>query len=241
MSLKDEIDKLWNESTEGLQNVIEQAIELLKKSLKQKEDIPLEIGLDILITANTTTGFGTEYNHAKLLLDVYQILLKSKNASTIPKVYRFTCLIYGVIYTLLSVDETISDKKVPGLMKPFGLEENATKIQIIRTLLHSSYTLFEDSKPDHWKLELISFIITGLCLIEEFDTLNERDLSIEEMISKITKESENESEMMVLNKWNARWLEASDYFRLTSVLLFEKHPKNEDTWMNKVKRLTNDS
>lgn len=241
MSLEKEIDKLWNESTEGLQNVIEGAIELLEKSLKQKEDIPLDIALDILLTANTTIGFGTEYEQAELLLNIYQILLDSKNAVRIPKIYRYTCLIFGTIYTLLSVDETTSDRKVPGLMRPLGLDENATRIQIIRTLLHSSYELLIDSNPEHWKLELISFIITGLCLLEDFDNLNEKDLSIEKIISKITKETENESEIMVLNKWNARWLEASDYFRLTAVLLFGKHPKDEETWMIRVKRLTSDN
>ncbi len=238
MSLKDEIDKLWNESNEGLQDVIENAIELLDKLLKQNEEIPLETALDIILTANTTLGFGGEYDQAKIILDVYYILIKSKDADKVSKSYRFTCLVYSVIYTLLSVDESTADRKVPGLMESFGIDENSTRIQIIRILVDSSHGLFSDRKPMYWKLELISFIITGICLLDNFDTLNDEDLKIERIITEITKETENESDTMLLNKWNARWLEASDYFRLTCLLIFGKHPKDEDAWMKRVKKLT---
>lgn len=238
MSLKDEIDKLWNEANEGLQVVTENAIELLNKSLKQKEEIPLETALDIILTANTTIGFGGEFDQAKLILDVYHILIKSKEVDNVSKSFRFTCLVYSVIYTLLSVDETTEERNVPNLMKSFGIDENSSRIQIIRTLLKSSHNLFGNVRPMYWKLELISFIITGICLIDNFDTLNDEDLEIEKIISEITRETDNESDTLLLNKWNARWLEASDYFRLTCLLIFGKHPKDEDAWMNRVKLLT---
>ncbi|MCE7735943.1 MAG: hypothetical protein GPJ54_13765 [Candidatus Heimdallarchaeota archaeon] len=234
MNLKEEIEQIWNEDTEGMESVISRAITLIKEAIKDKSELPLETVIDILITANTTVGFGGKYEEAELLLVIYTITLQNDNPGSIPKIQHFACLIYGVILSLLTVDESTSDRKVPGIMKVMNVKTNASRTELIRTLLHHSYPLLKDVKPSYWVMELISFILTGICLIQDFDKLTDNDLIVEEFLKKIHQESKND---LVLEKWRSRWLEASDYHRFTTSLIFGEHAKEEEAWLNRARRL----
>lgn len=234
MSLKEKIEQIWNESSDGMESVIGKAIDLINEAVTNNSDIPIETVIDILITANTTLGYGGDYQDAELLLTIYSITLNHDLPSTIAKVHHFSCLIYGVIFSLLTVDESTSDRRVPGIMKVMNVDPNASRIEIIRTLLHKSYSLLENVTPSYWLMELISFILTGICLIQDFDNLTEVDLSFEDPIRKIHKENQ---ENLVIEKWKNRWIEASDYYRFTSSLIFAKHAKEEEAWLNRVKEL----
>ncbi|MHA2276075.1 MAG: hypothetical protein ACXAC2_09925, partial [Candidatus Kariarchaeaceae archaeon] len=111
MSLKEDIEKIWNESTDDMETIVKKGIELIKKSLSQKSELPVETVIDILITANNTLGYGGDYEEAELLIEIYLLALNTENPSDISKVHHFTCLIFGVIYSLLSVDEATSIRK----------------------------------------------------------------------------------------------------------------------------------
>ena len=136
--------------------------------------------------------------------------------------------------SLLSVDESTSNRKVPSIMKVMNVETNASRTELIRTLLHNSYPLLEDVKPSYWVMELISFILTGICLLQDFDKLSEIDLSVEEYIKKIYLKSKND---LIFEKWKNRWLEASDYYRFTTSLIFGKHTMQEEAWLNRARQL----
>lgn len=234
MNLKEEIEQIWNEDTEGMESVINRAITLIQDALKNNSELPMETVIEILITANNTVGYGGSYEEAELLLMIYTIALQKANPGSISKIQHYSCLIYGVIFSLLSVDESTSDRKVPGIMKVMNVETNATRIELVRTLLHKSYPLLDDVDPSYWVMELISFIFTGICLIQDFDKLSEIDLSVEKSIKKINQKSNND---LIIKKWKDRWLEASDYYRFTTSLIFGEHAKQEEAWLNRARQL----
>ncbi|MFV2014023.1 MAG: hypothetical protein ACC656_01220 [Candidatus Heimdallarchaeota archaeon] len=217
-----------------MESVIHSGIKLIKEAIDDRSDIPIQTVIDILITANNTIGYGSKYEEAELLLIVYSIALKNDSPSAIPKIHHFSCLIYGVIFSLLSVDESTSDHKVPSMMKVMKVNANATRIYLIRTLLHKSYPLLDNISPSYWVMELISFILTAICLIQDFDVLSEVDISIERSITKIHKKYRDN---IVIEKWKNRWIEASDYHRFSSSLIFAEHAKEEDAWLNRARGL----
>ncbi|MHA2033467.1 MAG: hypothetical protein ACW99Q_29195 [Candidatus Kariarchaeaceae archaeon] len=228
MSLKEDIEKIWNESTDDMETIVKKGIELIKKSLSQKSELPVETVIDILITANNTLGYGGDYEEAELLIEIYLLALNTENPSDISKVHHFTCLIFGVIYSLLSVDEATSIRKVPITLKQLGAKDNSSR------LLRTCDPLFHNATPSYWALELVSFIITGICLIKDFDKLVDEDVKIENSIKNMISINRDNN---AIEKWKGRWIEASDYHRFTSTLIFAKHSKEENAWLNRVKTL----
>lgn len=227
MSIREEIDKLWNQEGLPLAKYYEQAIEILKNGLDSDSEIPHDLLIDILVSANTSLGYGGAFEEAKVLFQAFSKVINDENLGSIPKIHRFACLLVSVTLTLISVDEVSTKKELSKILKYINIDAESGRISILKSLFSQLAKIVDGLKPNYWSLEFLSFMAMLKVYIDEYGEPDKQSNQIGNKLLGIHKQW-SDTDLQDLQEWKNRWLEANDYFRLNGMLIFGKPPSNEE-------------
>ena len=227
MSIREEIDILWNQEGLPLEKFYDQAIKILKKGLDTDSEIPHDLLIEILVSANTSLGYGGAFDEAKVLFQAFSKVINDDNLGSIPKIHRFACLLVSVTLTLISVDEVSTKKELSKILEHLNIDAESGRISILKSLFIQLSKIIDNLKPNYWSLEFLSFMTMLKVYIDEYGDLDEHSNEVWRKLLEIHK-NWKDSDFQDLQEWKNRWLEANDYFRLNGMLIFGNPPSNEE-------------
>lgn len=224
-----ELEEVWEKQDESnIEDLTRKAISLIRKAREENSVVPIQLYVEIILAANYAYGFGGEDYEATLLFDALQQVIIIGDPKP-DKVFRLACTAIGSLLTIMSSDEQSSSRYAPKLLLAFNLSENATRSQILHKASRIISDLLKSATPDLWSIELLSFYITIMSMLKEFDKLSSQDLENIKDKSAMFSSELNENQSKFVDEWKGSWVEKSDYFRFVSLLIFGKHAK-EETW-----------
>jgi len=225
MSYVAKLEELWNsENAQSIGETLHKGINLLYQAKAAEEDVPLDIELDIVNTANYAMDYGSTELQMSHIFDLWKRSASVFDHSDYSnKIYRLIAIAIQVTFgnLMIDIEQHLSNVK-DSLNQVFDLELKTTE-DILKFLFEKNYETLSSSSSGSWKIECLLAEITLFSSLEELGYAEEfqsKYLKLSGLVKNIGKE--NLEEKKIPN---------SDKFRFIHLMIFNNHP-DEKRWIN---------
>ena len=239
MTYVEQIERIWSstaQDSQDLASILRQLLDLMEEALDAGEAVPPELELELLLQANYALGFGSTVAEAHQLAILYNKILGLENHDlathniSSDKFHRLACTLAGAVLSLLTSDEYQQISTVHTIPVWRDLPEDVETVVVIEALLVHLVKGLQMGTPNHWSLELLTFIITYHLLHQDLNGPGLEHSAISQ-IQQFVDVWDQQSP--VWTNWKNSWLEYSDYYRFVTLLLTNTSSP-EEIWLDEV-------
>ncbi|RMG37145.1 MAG: hypothetical protein D6732_07325 [Methanobacteriota archaeon] len=240
MNLKEEIEQIWTSNTStSLGRTLPSVLDLLLQARRTKEIIPIELELDIVMTANYAMDYGStteSLNHISLLWkDGYNHLLNhvsSISNDLARKINRLNsifanAMLGSIIYDLQNKSVVTSEANniLTDMFQIIGPSEDYV-LQSLEYLAQSQLEFLMITKMNSWFYENVSDAITILSLIKDRNGQIEK---FKEPLRKVAEKIKNLGSKFRFEEWENTFSNQTERYRFISILMNNANP-SDSTW-----------
>lgn len=249
MDILEEIENKWGskEQTE-LSQILPEILDLLILARQSDQKVPLELELDIVMTANYAMEYGTTtsaLNHiSSLWVDGFNRLKKSSEVEQDlrRKISRLNSILANSIIGSLLYDlqnglkvTSSSISLLGSLFEPEEITEDYID-QSLFVLAHSLSEFLLVAEMSNWFYENISDFVTTLSLLKD---RNQSITHFESYIEQISDRIRKFGESFSFEDWEKTFFEHTERYRFISIMMNTTNPKDM-TWRGIAKRFKSD-
>ena len=225
MSYTEKLEELWNsENAQSIGETLREGVNLLYQAKAAEEEVPLDIELDIINTANYAMDYGSTEVQMSHIFDIWKrsmgVLEHSEYSN---KIYRLIAIAIQVTFgnLMIDIEQHLSNVK-DSLNLVFDLELKTTE-DILKFLFEKNHEALSSSSSGSWKIDCLLAEITLFSSLEELGSVEKfqsKYLELNEIVKIIGKENFDEKK-----------IPNSDKFRFIHLMIFNNHP-DEKRWIN---------
>ncbi len=241
MKIKQKIEEIWT-TNNSLGTALPELIDLLQLARSSQEQIPVELQLDILMTANYVMEYGTTrdslFHLSQTWLDVMKELEKNTSISNDlhRKINRFNSIFVNALLGSLVYDKQNKMSETSSALNTVlhflnlpSSHSNTIEFSL-QSIVHLLLKFLDVASPTSWFLDNVFDLVTVLSILEDLncDATNFRQ-DLDSLKSKIKR---IDPELTLMSNIPIQ----TEKYRFISIMMDNANPLNE-TWLKNAKYL----
>ncbi len=233
MTYTEKLQELWEtSSSQGLGEILNQAVILIYKAHEEKEAIPLGLELDIVNTANYAMDYGSKPMQMTHILDLWNrcttYLSNLENPEISNKIFRLVAIAIHTLLGNLMIDVEQNENHVIESINAIDSGAVGSIPEVIEYLFSKNQEVLESERKGTWKTDCLISQISLFSMLEEL----ERAEGFDKTFSSLREFSSTLDQ----NDLDEKRVPNSDKYRFIHLMIFNTHP-DEKRWFRNYARL----